>query len=180
MQRSVGPLNHRQIQLPLRFLVSQETFVTLLDSLYFHRRTNFTKMSWQGYVDNLMSDGSCQDAAIVGFTDAKYVWASCGGGTFASITVSTLYVSASWVAQMGNVIFICCYVCLHSQALFNGDKASTVWYTWYPVVTQDALAACHPSLSFLSHSRALKCVRGTNANVTLNWEMALQAGGNKI
>ncbi|KAM8888728.1 profilin-2-like isoform X1 [Synchiropus splendidus] len=43
-------------------------------------------MSWQSYVDNLMADGSCQDAAIVGYTDAKYVWASFGGGTFANIT----------------------------------------------------------------------------------------------
>ncbi|KAM9762533.1 profilin-2 isoform 1-T1 [Menidia menidia] len=43
-------------------------------------------MSWQSYVDNLMADGSCQDAAIVGYTDAKYVWASFPGGIFASIT----------------------------------------------------------------------------------------------
>ncbi|XP_063056925.1 profilin-2-like isoform X2 [Engraulis encrasicolus] len=43
-------------------------------------------MSWQSYVDNLLADGSCQDAAIVGYTDAKYVWASQTGGTFANIT----------------------------------------------------------------------------------------------
>ncbi|XP_010734934.1 profilin-2 isoform X2 [Larimichthys crocea] len=43
-------------------------------------------MSWQNYVDNLMADGSCQDSAIVGYTDAKYVWASFVGGTFANIT----------------------------------------------------------------------------------------------
>ncbi|XP_030583353.1 profilin-2 isoform X2 [Archocentrus centrarchus] len=43
-------------------------------------------MSWQSYVDNLMADGSCQDAAIVGYTDAKYVWASFLGGIFANIT----------------------------------------------------------------------------------------------
>ncbi|XP_061594447.1 profilin-2-like isoform X1 [Cololabis saira] len=43
-------------------------------------------MSWQSYVDNLMADGSCQDSAIVGYTDAKYVWASFSGGTFANIT----------------------------------------------------------------------------------------------
>ncbi|XP_070688004.1 profilin-2 isoform X1 [Pempheris klunzingeri] len=43
-------------------------------------------MSWQTYVDNLMADGSCQDAAIVGHTDAKYVWASLAGGTFANIS----------------------------------------------------------------------------------------------
>ncbi|MED6254466.1 Profilin-2 [Ilyodon furcidens] len=43
-------------------------------------------MSWQSYVDNLMSDGSCQDAAIMGYTDAKYVWAACPSGTFNNIT----------------------------------------------------------------------------------------------
>lgn len=47
-------------------------------------------MSWDGYVENLMSDGSCQDAAIVGYTDSKYVWASHAGGTFANITVNIL------------------------------------------------------------------------------------------
>lgn len=51
-------------------------------------------MSWQNYVDNLMADGSCQDAAIVGYTDAKYVWASFAGGTFANITVSILHLFA--------------------------------------------------------------------------------------
>ena len=54
-------------------------------------------MSWQSYVDNLMADGSCQDTAIVGYTDAKYVWASSVGGTFANITVSTLCVSVSMI-----------------------------------------------------------------------------------
>ncbi|XP_071344138.1 profilin-2 isoform X2 [Trachinotus anak] len=43
-------------------------------------------MSWQSYVDNLKADGSCQEAAIVGYTDAKYVWASSAGGSFANIT----------------------------------------------------------------------------------------------
>ncbi|KAM6938976.1 profilin-2-like [Lycodopsis pacificus] len=43
-------------------------------------------MSWQSYVDNLLADGNCQDAAIVGYTDAKYVWASNAGGTFANMT----------------------------------------------------------------------------------------------
>ncbi|XP_029503550.1 profilin-2-like [Oncorhynchus nerka] len=47
-------------------------------------------MSWQGYVDNLMADGSCQDTAIVGYTDAKYVWASFPGGTFVNITVEEI------------------------------------------------------------------------------------------
>lgn len=44
-------------------------------------------MSWQNYVDNLMEDGNCQDSAIVGYTDAKYVWAAHAGGTFNNITV---------------------------------------------------------------------------------------------
>lgn len=58
--------------------------------VFFHLRTNFINMSWQSYVDNLMADGSCQDAAIVGYTDAKYVWSSFVGGTFANITVSII------------------------------------------------------------------------------------------
>ena len=47
-------------------------------------------MSWQSYVDNLMADGTCQDSAIVGYTDAKYVWASAPGGVFVNITVCTV------------------------------------------------------------------------------------------
>ncbi|XP_061652655.1 profilin 2a isoform X1 [Phyllopteryx taeniolatus] len=42
--------------------------------------------SWQNYVENLMADGSCQDSAIVGYLDAKYVWAAHDGGTFNNIT----------------------------------------------------------------------------------------------
>lgn len=42
---------------------------------------------WQSYVDNLMCDGCCQEAAIVGYCDAKYVWAATAGGVFQSITV---------------------------------------------------------------------------------------------
>ncbi|XP_069474475.1 profilin-2 isoform X1 [Ambystoma mexicanum] len=45
---------------------------------------------WQGYVDNLMADGSCQEAAIVGYIDAKYVWASTPGGFFKDITPSEI------------------------------------------------------------------------------------------
>uniref|UniRef100_A0A670IMU1 Profilin n=1 Tax=Podarcis muralis TaxID=64176 RepID=A0A670IMU1_PODMU len=41
---------------------------------------------WQSYVDNLMCDGCCQEAAIVGYCDAKYVWAATAGGIFQSIT----------------------------------------------------------------------------------------------
>ncbi|XP_014897088.1 profilin-2 isoform X1 [Poecilia latipinna] len=47
-------------------------------------------MSWQSYVDNLMADGSCQDAAIAGYTDAKYVWASFAGGAFGKITAEEI------------------------------------------------------------------------------------------
>ncbi|XP_029970524.1 profilin 2a [Salarias fasciatus] len=47
-------------------------------------------MSWQSYVDNLMADGSCQDSAIVGYTDAKYVWAGHAGGTFNNITAQEI------------------------------------------------------------------------------------------
>ena len=52
-------------------------------------------MSWQSYVDNLMADGSCQDSAIVGYTDSKYVWASSPGGTFSNISVSQFNYIAS-------------------------------------------------------------------------------------
>uniref|UniRef100_A0A670KEM7 Uncharacterized protein n=1 Tax=Podarcis muralis TaxID=64176 RepID=A0A670KEM7_PODMU len=41
---------------------------------------------WQSYVDNLMCDGCCQEAAIVGYCDAKYVWAAMADGIFQSIT----------------------------------------------------------------------------------------------
>ncbi|XP_008405052.1 profilin-2 isoform X1 [Poecilia reticulata] len=47
-------------------------------------------MSWQSYVDNLMADGSCQDAAIAGYTDAKYVWGSFSGGAFSKITAEEI------------------------------------------------------------------------------------------
>ncbi|XP_060784426.1 profilin-2-like isoform X2 [Neoarius graeffei] len=44
-------------------------------------------MSWQSYVDNLMADGCCQEAAIVGYGDTgKYVWAASKGGCFGCIT----------------------------------------------------------------------------------------------
>ncbi|XP_036441974.1 profilin-2-like isoform X2 [Colossoma macropomum] len=43
--------------------------------------------SWQIYVDHLMSDGACQDSAIVGYnSDSKYVWAAHEGGAFNNIT----------------------------------------------------------------------------------------------
>ncbi|KAM9501262.1 profilin 2a isoform 2-T3 [Clarias gariepinus] len=48
-------------------------------------------MSWQSYVDNLQADGCCQEAAIVGYTDAaKYVWAASEGGCFSGITADEI------------------------------------------------------------------------------------------
>ncbi|KAG8148273.1 hypothetical protein E2320_022316, partial [Naja naja] len=41
---------------------------------------------WSCYIDSLMADNTCQDAAIVGYKDAPSVWASAPGKTFASIT----------------------------------------------------------------------------------------------
>lgn len=65
-------------------------------------------MSWQSYVDNLMADGSCQDAAIVGYTDAKYVWASFSGGVFGNVTVSILFLSLLWpVWEAGECWSVC-------------------------------------------------------------------------
>ncbi|TRY96169.1 hypothetical protein DNTS_026750 [Danionella cerebrum] len=46
-------------------------------------------MSWDSYVDNLMQDGLCQDAAIVG-CDPTGVWAAYQAGTFANITTSEI------------------------------------------------------------------------------------------
>lgn len=43
----------------------------------------------ESYVDNLMCDGCCQEAAIVGYCDTKYVWAATAGSVFQSITVRT-------------------------------------------------------------------------------------------
>nr|KAF6305419.1 profilin 1 [Pipistrellus kuhlii] len=42
---------------------------------------------WNAYIDNLMADGTCQDAAIVGYKDSPSVWAAVPGKTFANITV---------------------------------------------------------------------------------------------
>lgn len=60
-------------------------------------------MSWASYVENLMADGSCQDAAIVGYADAKYVWAAYNEGTFNNITVRT-FPSSSNIADI--LIFV--------------------------------------------------------------------------
>ncbi|XP_074991204.1 profilin-1 isoform X2 [Calonectris borealis] len=42
---------------------------------------------WAPYVDTLLADGTCQDAAIVGYRDTPAVWAAAPGKTFANITV---------------------------------------------------------------------------------------------
>lgn len=42
---------------------------------------------WSSYIDSLMADGTCQDAAIVGYKDAPSVWAASPGKTFINITV---------------------------------------------------------------------------------------------
>uniref|UniRef100_A0A670K0R2 Profilin n=1 Tax=Podarcis muralis TaxID=64176 RepID=A0A670K0R2_PODMU len=41
---------------------------------------------WNSYIDNLMADDTCQDAAIVGYKDVPSVWAAAPGKTFANIT----------------------------------------------------------------------------------------------
>ncbi|XP_067412485.1 profilin-1 [Emydura macquarii macquarii] len=41
---------------------------------------------WSCYIDNLMADGTCQDAAIVGYKDTPAVWAATPGKTLANIT----------------------------------------------------------------------------------------------
>ncbi|EDM05041.1 profilin 1, isoform CRA_c [Rattus norvegicus] len=41
---------------------------------------------WNAYIDSLMADGTCQDAAIVGYKDSPSVWAAVPGKTFVSIT----------------------------------------------------------------------------------------------
>ncbi|XP_004267037.1 profilin-1 [Neophocaena asiaeorientalis asiaeorientalis] len=41
---------------------------------------------WNAYIENLMADGVCQDAAIVGYKDSPSVWAAVPGKTFVNIT----------------------------------------------------------------------------------------------
>uniref|UniRef100_A0AC11AXL1 Uncharacterized protein n=1 Tax=Ovis aries TaxID=9940 RepID=A0AC11AXL1_SHEEP len=55
---------------------------------------------WQSYVDNLMCDGCCQEAAIVGYCDAKYVWAATAGGVFQSITVLSGSLLPQWTTNL--------------------------------------------------------------------------------
>ncbi|CAO2643969.1 Pfn1 [Lemmus lemmus] len=42
---------------------------------------------WNAYIDSLMADGTCQDAAIVGYKDSPSVWAAVPGKTFAEVGV---------------------------------------------------------------------------------------------
>ena len=37
---------------------------------------------WNAYLDNLTVDGTCQDAASVGYKDSPSVWATVAGKTF--------------------------------------------------------------------------------------------------
>ena len=41
---------------------------------------------WKAYLDNLTADGTCQDAASVGYKDSPSVWAAVPGKTFVNIT----------------------------------------------------------------------------------------------
>ncbi|XP_037743519.1 profilin-1 [Chelonia mydas] len=41
---------------------------------------------WSCYIDRLMCDGNCQDAAIVGYKDTPCVWAATPGKTLCNIT----------------------------------------------------------------------------------------------
>ena len=42
--------------------------------------------AWNAYNDNLMAEGTCQDAAIVGYKDLPSVWAAVPGKTFVNVT----------------------------------------------------------------------------------------------
>uniref|UniRef100_A0A8C4Q397 Uncharacterized protein n=1 Tax=Eptatretus burgeri TaxID=7764 RepID=A0A8C4Q397_EPTBU len=42
---------------------------------------------WAQYVESLMADGTCQDAAIAGAVDCPGVWSSVPGLTFSKITL---------------------------------------------------------------------------------------------
>ncbi|XP_034035863.1 profilin-2 isoform X1 [Thalassophryne amazonica] len=51
--------------------------------------------TWQSYVDNLMADGTCEDAAIVGYCENKYVWASGPVGHLRELTAEQIDALAS-------------------------------------------------------------------------------------
>ncbi|XP_049587951.1 profilin-1 [Syngnathus scovelli] len=46
-------------------------------------------MSWDGYVANFIAK-NCQDAAVIGYPEEKYVWAAHPGGRFANITTAEI------------------------------------------------------------------------------------------
>uniref|UniRef100_K7F1Z6 Profilin n=1 Tax=Pelodiscus sinensis TaxID=13735 RepID=K7F1Z6_PELSI len=41
---------------------------------------------WKSYIDHLMADGMCQDAAIVGYKEVPSVWAAVPGKIFMGIS----------------------------------------------------------------------------------------------
>nr|XP_058165224.1 profilin-1-like [Dasypus novemcinctus] len=41
---------------------------------------------WSAFINSLLADGTCQDAAIVGYKHSPSVWAAVPGKTFANIT----------------------------------------------------------------------------------------------
>uniref|UniRef100_UPI0035902FDA profilin-1-like n=1 Tax=Myxine glutinosa TaxID=7769 RepID=UPI0035902FDA len=45
---------------------------------------------WAQYVESLMADGTCQDAAIAGCVDCPGVWSSVPGLTFSKVTPAEL------------------------------------------------------------------------------------------
>ncbi|XP_070249891.1 profilin-1 [Myotis yumanensis] len=47
---------------------------------------------WESYITRLMEDGTCQDAAIVGYKDTPSIWAAVPGKTFANITPAEIAV----------------------------------------------------------------------------------------
>ncbi|XP_062456879.1 profilin-1 isoform X1 [Rhea pennata] len=57
---------------------------------------------WAPYVESLMADGTCQDAAIVGYKDTPAVWAATPGKTFANITAAE--VSALVAKERGGLL----------------------------------------------------------------------------
>ncbi|KAK1153292.1 profilin-1-like [Acipenser oxyrinchus oxyrinchus] len=43
-------------------------------------------MSWDSYITNLLADGECQDAAIIGYIDGVSIWASTPGKILCNVT----------------------------------------------------------------------------------------------
>ncbi|KYO47439.1 hypothetical protein Y1Q_0001234 [Alligator mississippiensis] len=53
---------------------------------YYLPNTKGAMAGWKSYVDHMMADGTCQDAAIVGYKDITSVWAAVPGKIFTGIT----------------------------------------------------------------------------------------------